>query len=776
MKAGLRLLSFLAFAGTACVAALAVSGIGRPSMAGSLLGVALVASLAGAPGLVSRRAAPASLLLIPLGAYLIMRLQLPVRASPIDVAGQAGFYVRHLLAGEQIIATDPLPLQLEGAADVRLLIALSLYAAAALAALLALGLRRPAAGIAVTVVVLGVGLTADDVSRVVWLPLAYVFLAACTLLLSRSLERPRWGVRDAAIGAATAAAALVAAAALLGATSTSESAPWTHWRSWGVPGHGAAPVSIDWTACRPGVVDIRSNTPVMQVRSPVATYWRANALEEFDGTEWTVDPASRPLGAPRRDDRRFTYLVPPTEPTPAGRTVTEVFDLRALSTEFYFTGGAPAELSLDSPGLVRTNGAQALWLTATLSRDSRYTVTAVVPRLRPSDLVGRERRYSMGTMRLLALPFPRAVWFAGSEPGAQWRRRMNADPADREWLGLYALNRTIVGTATDPYEITLRIEEYLRSHYAYSATPPRTAYRSPFAAFLLSTKTGYCQHFAGAMAVLLRFNGVPARVALGFKTGTQRSPGVYLVRAKDAHAWVEAYFSGVGWVAFDPTPGNVLPGSGPSSTTAGFIDPYSGLASTERPVLPASAPAVAQGARDGRASGPAPEQPAGAGRLLWLLVPAGVVALWPCARGTLRRERLRHGTLDQRLRASLRLVRAELRDFGVATPPSQTLRDLSWLVRDHLALDASALARRVEAVLYGGRAATREDLRELARLDRDVRRRLRAKAGWGRALLAAYGLMAPARTSGRSTSSRRTPAPLAPSPAAPANDRQHLPA
>ena len=96
---------------------------------------------------------------------------------------------------------------------------------------------------------------------------------------------------------------------------------------------------------------------------------------------------------------------------------------------------------------------------------------------------------------------------------------MSDSRADREWLGLYQLNQQIVRQATDPYQITLRIEQYLRANYIYSLTPPPTRYRSPYAAFLFDTKTGYCQHFAGAMAVLLRFNGIPARVAVGFTTG-----------------------------------------------------------------------------------------------------------------------------------------------------------------------------------------------------------------------------------------------------------------
>ena len=71
---------------------------------------------------------------------------------------------------------------------------------------------------------------------------------------------------------------------------------------------------------------------------------------------------------------------------------------------------------------------------------------------------------------------------------------------------------------------------------------------------LLRTHAGYCQHFAGAAALLLRLAGVPARVVTGFATGQRVGADRYDVRDLDAHEWIEAYFPGVGWVPFNPTP------------------------------------------------------------------------------------------------------------------------------------------------------------------------------------------------------------------------------
>ena len=88
----------------------------------------------------------------------------------------------------------------------------------------------------------------------------------------------------------------------------------------------------------------------------------------------------------------------------------------------------------------------------------------------------------------------------------------------------------------------------------YTETPPAPGRLAPLDAFLFRDRAGYCQHFAGAMALLLRMGGVPAAVAAGFSPGSRDARGEHIVRDLDAHCWVEAYFPGIGWVTFDPTP------------------------------------------------------------------------------------------------------------------------------------------------------------------------------------------------------------------------------
>jgi hypothetical protein len=111
---------------------------------------------------------------------------------------------------------------------------------------------------------------------------------------------------------------------------------------------------------------------------------------------------------------------------------------------------------------------------------------------------------------------------------------------------------------------------YLRRGYAYTETPRPPAYNLD--GFLFDSKAGYCQQFSGAMALLLRMAGVPARVVTGFTSGSpDTKTKEYVVRDLDAHSWVEVWYRGIGWVTFDPTPSDAPPRSQPNEegTTSG---------------------------------------------------------------------------------------------------------------------------------------------------------------------------------------------------------------
>src|SRR5207249_944866 len=99
------------------------------------------------------------------------------------------------------------------------------------------------------------------------------------------------------------------------------------------------------------------------------------------------------------------------------------------------------------------------------------------------------------------------------------------------------------------------IEQFLKQTYRYSLDAETAIQKSPIEEFLFVRKTGYCEHYASAMVVLLRTLGIPARLATGFLAGEWNDFGhYYTVRQRDAHAWVEVYFPLSGWITFDPTP------------------------------------------------------------------------------------------------------------------------------------------------------------------------------------------------------------------------------
>ena len=117
------------------------------------------------------------------------------------------------------------------------------------------------------------------------------------------------------------------------------------------------------------------------------------------------------------------------------------------------------------------------------------------------------------------------------------------------------LAKQIMGRANNPYDKSLALEVYLRSHYGYTLDLTGTPPSDPLAYFLFQKRAGHCEYFASAMTVMLRSVGIPARLVNGFLTGEYNDVGGdFIVRASDAHSWVEVFFPTYGWLTFDPTP------------------------------------------------------------------------------------------------------------------------------------------------------------------------------------------------------------------------------
>lgn len=114
---------------------------------------------------------------------------------------------------------------------------------------------------------------------------------------------------------------------------------------------------------------------------------------------------------------------------------------------------------------------------------------------------------------------------------------------------------SVTARATNPYDKATAIENFLRTRFTYTLDLTGNVNKDPLATFLFKTRAGHCEYFASAMTIMLRTIGIPSREINGFLPGEYNDlGGDYIVRASDAHSWVEAYFPGTGWVTFDPTP------------------------------------------------------------------------------------------------------------------------------------------------------------------------------------------------------------------------------
>ena len=121
----------------------------------------------------------------------------------------------------------------------------------------------------------------------------------------------------------------------------------------------------------------------------------------------------------------------------------------------------------------------------------------------------------------------------------------------------WALVKELKGEAESAMDYVRAVDAHLsRPEFRYIERPTQPpAGLAALDFFINESHVGYCQHFAGAMALMLRMGGVPARVATGFSPGGYSDrKGAWIVRDTDAHAWVEVWFDEYGWITIDPTP------------------------------------------------------------------------------------------------------------------------------------------------------------------------------------------------------------------------------
>ena len=270
-----------------------------------------------------------------------------------------------------------------------------------------------------------------------------------------------------------------------------------------------------------------------------------------------------------------------------------------------------------------------------------------------------------------------------------------------------ALAREVTKGATTEYEKALALQTFFRDGtFTYNAAyrPPRT---DPLGAFL-AAKQGFCQQFATAYAVMARELGIPTRVAVGFlpghRTDTTDPTSSWVVYSHDMHAWPEVYFSGVGWVRFEPTPradnaALTLPAYAVPNASASVGSSASATASLGKGGPSATSQASASSAVAGAGWSPGHLLP----HLPWTWV-VGLLALlvllaapWLARRVLLRRRLARAGTGDPVAAAAAAWAELEATcvDLGLEWPSSRTPRQTAAALSGAVEGDAVPALSRI---------------------------------------------------------------------------------
>jgi transglutaminase-like putative cysteine protease len=257
-------------------------------------------------------------------------------------------------------------------------------------------------------------------------------------------------------------------------------------------------------------------------------YLRGVAYDHYSGRSWTASRTGRRSLGMSGDG---TYIVRSAArgTERSSLSIQQDILLEALDTAVLFAAPFPESVSGDLPG-VQSDGMAALYLPFPSSSRIRYSVVSRQPQLVLNDQTVPTPEYPRSILeRYLQLP----------------------ELSDK----VAELSQEVVRSAATPNERIIAVQDHLQRSYRYSLNVETAASLHPLEDFLFDSKSGYCEHYATAMVIMLRAVGVPARLVTGFlATEWNEFGGYFTVRQRDAHAWVEVYLASSGWMTFDPTP------------------------------------------------------------------------------------------------------------------------------------------------------------------------------------------------------------------------------
>jgi transglutaminase-like putative cysteine protease len=623
--------------------------------------------------------------------------------------------------------------------DGAILFALFVFSALAV---LAVCERRPA--LAATAVLVGAGWPATLLRGSELLRGAGI-LVALLVLFAGLRRRPDVSGRAVLVGAAIVLAAVGAAS--MPALAKGE---FLHWQTWDLHVPHVKPVSVSyvWSSDYSGLTFPHKRTVVLRVKAPKRPqYWRVTTLPYIVDGRWIDQPSF--------DTASEAGLVPSAARNHSNWveqhvTIEALRDTRLPAAEvpMAFDPGGLGPINFDATGVA--------YLDRVLHSGDQYTAWSYEPQPTPQELA-RSRPVYPPAITLLSRyleldPNEFAPTFGTPDREIVLGKMFAGNRGLLAYKPLYEKARSLAGGARSPYAAAVALESWFRTGggFAYNQHPPRTRGRPVLVDFVTHTRAGYCQHFAGAMALMLRYLGIPARIAAGFNSGTY-DKGEWTVTDHNAHEWVEVWFRDWGWVPFDPTPsrGGVAGAYSASSrafnlaVAAAILAGKDGLkAFADRRVGLGFPDTQTKFSADIRLSRTPSRVTLGTGhtspapsllRLLVLLLVALVVLIAALKLG-LRRARYLTGDPRRLAAACRRELHDILVDQRVEVSPSATVAELAALTQSELGVETAGVGMHATVARFAPPAYAREAARELRSSLRRLRRSLRQELShWERA-------------------------------------------
>lgn len=445
-----------------------------------------------------------------------------------------------------------------------------------------------------------------------------VWLVALALTRKPSAvdRRPAVGGAFAATVATLAGVMLVAPTALGGL-------------GWGMIPRIQAPAGLE-TATRFNLaLDLRTSLTANST-SPVLVYstsgdrpdaFRLYSLTDFDGVQWSREQVDTPT-IPATTDPLWTEPVNDWPDRDRARIEMQVLDLPERNLPL---PPAPRSLEFDGGGWYYDAERDEVVGDGVTARDMRYSIITDSDFHEREDLEAAESRIAEET------PFDEPRYLAIS-PAIDSTRVLD-------------LAREVTAESGSRYEQAVALQSYLRdgTEFTYDTSVDPTG--GDAISTFLDDREGYCVQFATTMVVMARALDIPARMAVGFLSGSMTDQGTYVVQGGDAHAWPELWFPGEGWVRFEPTPA-IQSGVPPV-----YADPFAGgvtgpgVVPGEVPDFVPGEPVVPEGqtpVSPGMPGGGTPTEPTGLPAWTWVVIVAGTctlvaAAVWWWVRGTTRR-------------------------------------------------------------------------------------------------------------------------------------------